>query len=276
MDDVAFLRVKPLSMKTTRSKDADSVLLRVMGHNLRQLPDDCTSRFDPRLSPRNVVIIGPTTATDAAELANSLMRDAGIVARANAMLAIEAVISVPTGWKIDSVAYFHDSVQWAKKYFKCPMLSAIAHHDESNPHLHIVMVPIRGTRLQGTVILGGRSEIAAMHLDFFESVGRGYGLQMPTAKKRLSESQRCQALDDAFDMLKRNSDLDDKVLKVLIAPHLAEPGPLLKALGLPMPKPEMRKGKTFVSMMIRPIRPEREGKNTYRGFKHQRAAQISV
>lgn len=254
-----FLAVKPLSVKTTRASCADAVILNVMRHNARELQAEigvgADSGIDASRIHLNVTLHGPATADGVASAARDAMREHGIVApRKNATLGIEIVASLPAGLLIDHLAYFRDTAAWAQQHYRVPLLSAIVHNDESSPHLHLVLLPVRDGKLVGSELLGNRATMKAMQKDFHEQVAKQYGLRMPAAKKRHTAAQRAAGIVLLRDTLQANSGLTDHAISALLIPHAKNPEPLLVALGLAMPAPVV-KG-SFVATMTRKVRPE--------------------
>lgn len=254
-----FLAVKPLSVKTTRASCSDAVILNVMRHNARELQAEigvgADSGIDASRIHLNVTLHGPATADGVASAARDAMRDHGIVApRKNATLGIEIVASLPAGLGIDHLAYFHDTAAWAQQHYRVPLLSAIVHNDESSPHLHLVLLPVRDGKLVGSKLLGNRATMKAMQKDFHERVASQYGLRMPAAKKRHSAAQRAAGIALLRDTLQANSGLTERAIDALLVPHAKNPEPLLVALGLAMPAPVV-KG-SFVATMTRKVRLE--------------------
>lgn len=258
-----FLAVKPLSVKTTRASCADAVILNVMRHNARELQAEigvgADSGIDASRIHLNVTLHGPATADGVASAARDAMREHGIVApRKNATLGIEIVASLPAGLAIDHLAYFRDTAAWAQQHYRVPLLSAIVHNDESSPHLHLVLLPMRDGKLVGSELLGNRATMKAMQKDFHERVASQYGLRMPAAKKRHSAAQRAAGIALLRDTLQTNSGLTERAIEALLVPHAKNPEPLLMALGLTMPAPVV-KG-SFVATMTRKVRPESPAK----------------
>lgn len=57
-------------------------------------------------------------------------------------------------------------------------MSALIHYDETTPHLHILSVPLtQDGRLSAREIVGNRANLSRMQTEFFEQVGKEYGLE---------------------------------------------------------------------------------------------------
>lgn len=72
------------------------------------------------------------------------MEEAGAkIKRKDCVRAIELMFSLPTHLLVDRIAFFTDAVAWIKAYYSIPVLSAVVHLDESSPHCHVLMLPLR-------------------------------------------------------------------------------------------------------------------------------------
>lgn len=235
-EEIYFLRVKTLSMKTTRSSSPDEVLKRVMRHILREIQTEFGERANSAINPRriqfNEVLFGLNTANGVAGVALELMLTAKAARRANAALGIEIVCSLPNDLTIDYQAYFKDAVQWAKKYFDVPMLSAVIHNDEDYPHVHIVMLPMREGKLMGRNLLDDIPKQNAMHKSFNAEVGKRYGLKAP---KRYSAEVRHIAMQSAHEYMRDVSGFTDATVDALMKILAKDLSGTMAALGLPMP-----------------------------------------
>ena len=94
------------------------------------------------------------------------------VTRKNGVLGIEIIISLPPSSGIDEQQFFIDVVKWAEGFFEIPILSAVIHYDEAAPHIHIIMLPLFNGRMLGSVLIGGKPRLQAMHDDFHTKVGK--------------------------------------------------------------------------------------------------------
>lgn len=81
--------------------------------------------------------------------------------------------------------YFSD------KYGKENIISAVVHNDETTPHLHLNLIPIRNGRLCCKDLFN-RTELTKLQTDFHEAVGKRWGLERGregSAKKHLSTAE---------------------------------------------------------------------------------------
>jgi hypothetical protein len=194
-----------------------------------------------------------------AKRAKALMADAGITRlRSNAVLALELVFTLPANTTIDVGRYFEDATCWAEQYYQVPVLSSVIHLDEAAPHCHVLLLPLLAGHMVGSDLHGGRTKLMAMQTAFHEQVRARYGMARTARPKRHSAAVRAEAMERARECLEANSGLSDAVLAALLKPHVKDPGPLMLALGIPMPihegQPERRQ--SFVAIMTRPVKPD--------------------
>ena len=55
----------------------------------------------------------------------------------------------PVNVAIDTNAFFEQTLEWLRDYWACPIISAFIHHDEANPHMHVLVLPLRDGRMIG-------------------------------------------------------------------------------------------------------------------------------
>lgn len=251
-EEIHFLRAKTLSKKTTRSCSNETVIKRVMGHNLREIQSEFGERADSKIDPQrihlNEILHGLGTADDVAGAAHDLMQRLGVTPRANAALGIEIVFGLPTGLTFDYRAYFMDAIKWANEYFAVPMLSAIIHNDEDYPHMHIVMLPAVDGKLDGRNLLGGKSETNAMHKDFHVKVSKRYGLKLPAPVKRHSAEVRHIATQMIRECLREFSGFNDATVDGFVKLLGKDIEAAIKLFGMTMPKDP---NDTFVGIFTR-------------------------
>lgn len=115
----------------------------------------------------------------------------------NASRVIETVISSSHSfcedWKTNENSmnkmqqYLEDSVAWETKRNGDVVLSVSYHWDETTPHVHILSIPLvpcidkvtnkEKVKFSASEFFGGRGDLIRMHSDFYETVGRNYGLE---------------------------------------------------------------------------------------------------
>lgn len=73
--------------------------------------------------------------------------------------------------------FFNECTRYfAEKYGKENIISAVVHNDETTPHLHLNLMPIRNGRLCCKDLFN-RTELTKLQTDFHEVVGKRWGLE---------------------------------------------------------------------------------------------------
>lgn len=72
---------------------------------------------------------------------------------------------------IDAVKFF------AKRYGRENIISAVVHMDETNPHMHLNMVPITKNGRLSSKALHSKKELSDLQTAIYEAVGKRYGLE---------------------------------------------------------------------------------------------------
>ena len=80
---------------------------------------------------------------------------------------------------VEQKEFFTSCYEWAcQRWGAVNIISAVVHLDERTPHMHLDFVPLtEDGRLSAKVVLGGRKELQMLQDDFFERVGKSYGLE---------------------------------------------------------------------------------------------------
>ena len=166
MSAAAFLRVKKLK--------GGGIVLAAARHNLREIQAELGAggTIDPTRMHMNVVVHGPGNAADVAALAKARMQAAGVgKLRKDAVQAIELVFSLPPCTGVDTRHYFADCLAWAGARFGADnILSAVAHHDEAAPHMHVLLLPLVGNKMAGSELVGNRRTLTDMQAAFHSAV----------------------------------------------------------------------------------------------------------
>jgi hypothetical protein len=175
-------------------------LSKAEAHNTRKIPTELESfnHIDPTKVHLNheLVSLGQETLEGKVK---RLITEMGIdlnkgrYRRPNKGLAIEWLFTVTPGFICDYKDLYSKSLQWLKDSMpNCPIVHAIIHFDEADPHMHVIMVPMDRKHLPASKILGfkGISRDRAVHL--YETVAKQFGLSHPARlsgaeKKRVAE-----------------------------------------------------------------------------------------
>ena len=114
--------------------------------------------------------------------------------------------------------FFDDCTEFfAERYGKENVVSAVVHLDESTPHLHFNLMPVTGGRLCAKELFD-RSALRELQTDFYEVVGKKYGL------KRGKEGSTAKHLDTiAYKTKKMTEAAEAKIREAEEAQVAAKP-----------------------------------------------------
>ena len=114
--------------------------------------------------------------------------------------------------------FFDDCTEFfAERYGKENVTSAVVHLDESTPHLHLNLMPVTDGRLCAKKLFD-RSALRELQTDFYEVVGKKYGL------KRGKEGSTAKHLDTvAFKTKKMTEAAEEKIREAEEAQTAAKP-----------------------------------------------------
>ena len=88
--------------------------------------------------------------------------------------------------------FFYECTRYfAEKYGEENIISAVVHNDETTPHLHLNLMPIRNGRLCCKDLFN-RTELTKLQTEFHEAVGKRWGLERGregSPKKHLSTAE---------------------------------------------------------------------------------------
>lgn len=107
---------------------------------------------------------------------------AGAKTRSNSVIALDAIYTASGEFfkgksNEENDQFFRDCLRFHQKKFG-HVVSAVIHYDETTPHLHVLSVPLtQDGRLSAREIVGNRANLSRMQTEFFEQVGKGYGLE---------------------------------------------------------------------------------------------------
>jgi len=131
---------------------AKAKLSAAIKHNRRTIP---CKNADATRSHKNVILAGALGADGVMATAERLVLGTGSKPRRNASWAIELLFTLAPDHGLNDQTYFESCLDWAsERYGSGNILSADVHRDEAAPHMHVLVIALRGGKLQGSVILG--------------------------------------------------------------------------------------------------------------------------
>jgi hypothetical protein len=171
----------------------------------------------------------------------------GKALRKDAVVGIELIFTALPRTKGNLGEYFADCTRWAETDFKAPLLSSVAHLDESSPHCHVILIPLVKGKMNGARLYGGKTQMSARLSSLYETVGKRYGLTRPEIRVKQPLGQRRLLLQRCSDALAKTI-LTGKQIQTLLKPHKADPLPLAKILGVAVRGERVEPG-SFISLM---------------------------
>lgn len=256
MNDHTFvLRIKKLKGKR--------IVLAAAKHNLREIVAElgADSHIDIKRMSDNFIITGAKTSTGVANYESSLLADAEFPhpLRIDSVRAIELIFSLPHDSKINHLDYFSAASDWARKFYRVPILSSIVHIDEAAPHCHVLMLPLVDGKMIGSALAGNKARYLATQSDFHTQVAAKYGLVRQSPQKRYSLAVRNDLACKALALIKSDRNLlnEPSVRDALMVSITANPASLASALGIELKQPKQPKEKSFVEIMTKPQKLER-------------------
>lgn len=112
---------------------------------------------------------------------NNEIKAAGAKARSNSVLALDTIYTASPQFfqertNAENDQFFQDCLKFHNEHFG-HIISAVVHYDETTPHLHVISVPLtKDGRLSARDVIGNKAKMTKTQDQFFEQVGRGYGL----------------------------------------------------------------------------------------------------
>ena len=236
-------------------------VLKAACHNLREIQAElgAFSHIDSSRTPKNELLYGPTTGIAVHQLAQALMSVARVKLRKDQVFGLEILFSLPAGHQATNGCFFSDCLEWtALRYGRENILSAVVHHDENAPHMHVLILPLVNGRMNGSKLMGHALTLRRTHQDFHADVGRHHGLRPPskplTAKDRLL----------AAEMIKQSlAHRGDPILGSILLPQVLAwiqraPEQFLSLLGLEIPT-RSRVLRTMAEIFTSPGKGPRRG-----------------
>lgn len=113
---------------------------------------------------------------------NKEIQAAGAKARSNSVMALDTIYTASPEFfqertNAENDKFFQDCLKFHNEHFG-HIISAVVHYDETTPHLHVISVPLtKDGRLSARDVIGNKAKMSKTQDQFFEQVGRSYGLE---------------------------------------------------------------------------------------------------
>lgn len=142
---------------------------------------------------------------------------AGARTRSNSVVALDTLYTASPEFfegktQEQTEKFFRDCLQFHQRRFG-HIVSAVIHYDETTPHMHIVSVPLTADgRLSAREIVGNKQNMSRMQDEFFEQIGRGYGLERGTRSNGQERRRHVSAQEKRMQELEQQvNDLSERV-----------------------------------------------------------------
>ena len=239
--DSGYFRVKSLNM-------TKGGLLPALRHNKRELPE--RGHIDPSRTHQNYSLTPKQTAQDIDKDMKKRLIDLDIEPRKNAVIAIEAVFSLPASWHSrNNQSFFVACFEWITGVIQGEVLSFDVHLDEAAPHAHALILPLIDGKLKGSEIMGGKGNIYRLQRAFAESLGVAHGLPL---NKRLRHNERNTLARDVLAQMDAQHDpaMQSPAWTIIQDTIKRNPQPFADILGVVQTKQaRTKKSKSFVGIM---------------------------
>lgn len=107
---------------------------------------------------------------------------AGAHTRSNSVVALDTIYTASPEFfqgktNAENDKFFEDCLRFHQRKFG-HVISAVIHYDETTAHMHVISVPLtKDGRLSARDVIGNRTQMRRAQTEFYEQVGRGYGLE---------------------------------------------------------------------------------------------------
>lgn len=148
------------------------------------------------------------------------INQAGAKTRSNSVIALDAIYTASGDFFKDKSTeecnqYFRDCLQFHQRKFG-HVVSAVIHYDETTPHLHILSVPLtQDGRLSAREIVGNRANLSRMQTEFFEQVGKEYGLERGVQMDGQEKKKRITAQEWQLRQVKKEKSRELEELEAI-------------------------------------------------------------
>lgn len=148
-------------------------------HNLRKCENHANPDIDPTRSHLNEILIASQSISrEVARQVDAIQATQKRKIRKDAPRALEYIVTAsPEAFEsLDQQKYFQSALDFLKdRHGDNRIVSAVIHRDETTPHLHVVVVPVKDGKLNARHFMS-REALKTLQNDF-GALGIGFGLQ---------------------------------------------------------------------------------------------------
>ena len=135
---------------------------------------------------------------------------AGARTRSNSVVALDTIYTASSEFFTDKSntendTFFRDCLRFHQRRFG-HVISAVIHYDETTAHMHVISVPLtRDGRLSARDVVGNRTHMRHLQSQFYEQVGRGYGLERGIQQDGPEKAQHITAQEHRLREVKQEA-----------------------------------------------------------------------
>jgi len=200
LDQIEYRPAQIIALKKIKAP----TLLGALRHNLREIISTAHEHrhaIDSSKSRHNVILRGPKASEAVKALHEQLKENNAIKSlRRDHVAAVEVVVSAPSNY-LGPQEYFEASVAFFERFWGQPVLSAVAHFDQPNPHVHVLVSPFANGRSIGSSLIGYKSQISALARSFHTEVGKPFGFAL---SPQLTAAERLAISNETIEQLLQN------------------------------------------------------------------------
>lgn len=145
---------------------------------------------------------------------------AGARTRSNSVVALDTIYTASSEFFTDKSntendTFFRDCLRFHQQRFG-HVISAVIHYDETTAHMHVISVPLtRDGRLSARDVVGNRTHMRHLQSQFYEQVGRGYGLERGIQQDGPEKAQHITAQEHRLREVKQEAQRELDTLGVI-------------------------------------------------------------
>lgn len=135
---------------------------------------------------------------------------AGAHTRSNSVVALDTIYTASPEFfqgktNAENDKFFEDCLRFHQQRFG-HVISAVIHYDETTAHMHVISVPLtRDGRLSARDVIGNRTQMRRAQTEFYEQVGREYGLERGVQQDGPEKAQHITAQEHRLREVKQEA-----------------------------------------------------------------------
>lgn len=155
-------------------------------HNDREPGKHLNPDIDPERTPLNIELVAHGRYEDEIE---ARTKDLKRKVRKDAVRLVEGVLTASPEWfeshsRDEAMAFFNDGLKFVEDYFgENNVIHFTIHFDETTPHAHFGVTPIKDGSLSWKKFFAGRDSLVKFQDSFYAQVSKAYGMERGTKRE---------------------------------------------------------------------------------------------